>query len=432
VLALFTGAWTWAVSLFPRPMTEFWVGRLLWTLAGAAAWVGLEMVRARILGGFPFDFLGASQFKMIPLIQVASITGVYGVSFIVVWTSLSLYSAVRMLAAKPQSRFAWQPEIFPPLLVVAVLFAAGEFASRPSPAAATLRVALVQPSIPQSLIWDENANVARFQQLLELSESALTNHADVLVWPESAVPELDETTYSAITRFASQHNVWIIFNSEDFVPRPNATNEYDNDVFNAAFLVGPDGTLRSNEIYHKQKLVMFGEYVPLQWLPITRWLTPVTGSFKAGTSPVQFRMENVDATASPLICYEDMFPQMGRKAAAGGANFLINLTNDGWFGQSAEQWQHEVSSIFRTVENRIPLVRCCNNGITCWIDATGREREIFHDAGGTVYGPGTMTFDLPLQRHSPTFYTRHGDWFGWGCVGVTVLLLLSGFRKKDT
>ncbi len=432
VLALFTGAWTWAISLFPRQMTKFWAGRLLWALAGAAAWVAQEMVRARFLGGFPFDFLGESQFKMIPLIRIASVTGVYGISFVVVWTSLALYSAVRMIASKPQSRFAWQPEIFPPLLVVAILFAIGEFpASRPSPATATLRVALVQPAIPQDLIWDENANATRFQQLLQLSEAALTNHVDLLVWPESAVPELDETTYSAITNLAYEHHVWIIFSSDDAVPRPNATNEYDNDVFNAAFLAGPDGNLRFDEIYHKQKLVMFGEYVPLPWLPLTKWLTPVTGSFKAGTNAVQFEMDNVNATASPLICYEDMFPQTARKAAAGGANFLINLTNDGWFGQSAEQWQHEVSSTLRAVENGIPLVRCCNNGITCWIDATGREREIFHDTDGTVYGPGAMIFELPMQRHSPTFYTRHGDWFGWGCVGLTVLLLLSS-RVKQT
>ncbi|MGH7977853.1 MAG: apolipoprotein N-acyltransferase, partial [Limisphaerales bacterium] len=291
-------------------------------------------------------------------------------------------------------------------------------------------VALVQPAIPQNLIWDENAAAARFHQLLQLSETALTNRVDLLVWPESAVPELDETTYPAISNLARQRHLWLIFDSDDVVPRPNATNEYDNDIFNAAFLAGPDGGLRFNEIYHKQKLVMFGEYVPMAWLPLMKWLTPITGGFTAGTNAVQFEFKNLNASASPLICFEDVFPQLARKAAAGGANFLVNLTNDGWFGQSAEQWQHEVSAIFRAVENGIPLVRCCNNGITCWIDANGREREIFRDASGTVYGPGAMIFDLPLLKHSPTFYTRHGDWFGWSCLGITVALTLPGFRKK--
>lgn len=432
VLGLFTGTWTWIVSSFSRRMTEFWAGRFLWALCGAAAWVALEMIRARVLGGFPWEFLGESQFKMVPLIQIASVTGIYGVSFLVVWVSLSLYSATRMIATKPQARFAWQPEIFPPLLVLIVLCAAGEFKAGESfPATATLRVALVQPSIPQNLIWDENANAVRFQQLLQISETALTNKVDLLVWPESAVPELDQTTYPAITNLAYEHHVWIIFDSDDAVPRPDATNEYDNDVYNAAFLVGPDGVMRFDEIYHKQKLVMFGEYIPfVNWLPFTKWLTPISGGYAAGTNAVQFDLEDFNVTASPLICFEDMFPQTARKAAAGGAAFLINLTNDGWFGQSAEQWQHEVSSIARTVENGIPLVRCCNNGITCWIDATGREREIFHDAAGTVYGPGTMIFDLPLHAHSPTFYTRHGDWFGWGCAGVTVLILAARLRAR--
>jgi apolipoprotein N-acyltransferase len=434
VVALFIGTWTWAISWFPRHLREWWAGRLVWALSGAAVWVALEMVRARIFGGFPWELLGSSQFKMIPLVQVASVTGIYGVSFLLVWTSLSLYSAARMIAAKPRSRFAWQPEVFPPMLVVTILFAAGEFrANELSGAAATLRVALVQPSIPQTLIWDETANAVRFQQLLQLSEAALTNKVDLLVWPESAVPELDQTTYAAITHLAYEHHIWIIFNSDDAVPRPNATNEYDNDVFNAAFLVGPDGLLRFNQIYHKQKLVMFGEYVPLaKWLPFMQWLTPIAGGYAAGTHAVQFGLTNFNVAASPLICFEDMFPQTARKAAADGAAFLINLTNDGWFGQSAEQWQHEVSAIARAVENGIPLVRCCNNGITCWIDATGRQQEIFHDAGGTVYGRGIMIFDLPLplHGHALTFYTRHGDWFGWGCVGVTGVLILCGFYGR--
>jgi apolipoprotein N-acyltransferase len=425
-LALFAAAWVWLVANGPSRVMDFWAGRLLWALAGAASWVALEMIRARIFGGFPWDFLGASQLKMIPLIQIASVTGVYGVSFLVVWTSLSFYSAVRMVFRNPNSRFAWQPEIFPSLLVVACLFAEGELkVAEPVTTTATLRVALIQPFIPQTLIWDENANAERFQQLLRLSESALTNGVDLLVWPESAVPELDDATYSAITNLVCAHHVWLIFNADDAVPRPNATNEYDNDVFNAAFLFDPDGNFGG--VYHKQKLVMFGEYIPLvSWLPFVKWLTPIPDSYMAGDSTKEFSLGDLQATASPLICFEDLFPQVARKAAGGGADFLVNLTNDGWFGESAEQWQHEGSAVFRAVENGLPLLRCCNNGVTCWIDRTGREREIFRDENGSAYGAGAMIFDLPLQKHEPTFYTRHGDWFGWGCVGVALILL--GFK----
>ncbi len=427
VLSLFFGTWTWLVSN-QGGINRFWAGRFIWSLAGAATWVALEMIRARLLGGFPWNFLGASQSKMVPLIQIASVTGVYGISFLVVWTSLSFYSAGRMFFAMPHARFAWESEAFPPLLVVAILFAWGEIKmSKPVLTTTTIRVALVQPSIPQDLIWDESANSNRFQQLLQLSEGALTNQPDVLAWPESGVPEFDDSTYAAITNLAGGHHVWLIFNADDVIPRPNATNEYDNDYFNAAFLAGPDGRLRFKETYHKQKLVMFGEYIPLvNWLPLVKWFTPITGGYTAGSSAVTFDLENLQVTASPLICYEDMFPQTGRKAAASGADFLINLTNDGWFGQSAEQWQHEMGAIFRAVENGIPLVRCCNNGVTCWIDSNGRQREIFRDDNDSVYGAGTLIFDLPIEKHRMTFYTRYGDWFGWSCAGVALVLL--GFK----
>ena len=179
---------------------------------------------------------------------------------------------------------------------------------------------------------------------------------------------------------------------------------------------------------------MFGEYIPLSWLPIVKWLTPIPDSYKAGNSPKLFQLGNFQASASPLICFEDLFPQVGREAATGGSDFLVNLTNDGWFGQSAEQWQHEIGAIFRAVENGIPLLRCCNNGITCWVDGSGREHEIFYDENGSVYGAGAMIFDLPLQKHEPTFYTCHGDWFGWSCVGIALALLgfkLAAFKNGE-
>jgi apolipoprotein N-acyltransferase len=220
----------------------------------------------------------------------------------------------------------------------------------------------------------------------------------------------------------------MIFNADDAVPRQNATNEYDNDDFNAAFLFDPDGNCSA--IYHKQKLVIFGEYVPLaRWLPFTKYLTPITGGYKAGNVPVQFQVEGRESRVegearwiktSPLICFEDMFPQTARASVQGGTDFLVNLTNDGWFGDSAEQWQHMAGAVFRAVENGVPLVRCCNNGVTCWIDSHGALRQVFKDDTGGVYGAGTMTFDLPLpdEKPAPTFYNCHGDWFGWGCVIV--------------
>jgi apolipoprotein N-acyltransferase len=456
-MAVYFGIWTWLLA--GKIGTGGWARRNLWSLAGAAAWVALELFRSHFLGGFPWNLVGTSQYQLTPLIQIASVTGVYGVSFLVVWVSLTIFSAVRAIFSKPESRFAWQPEVFLPLLVVAVLFAVGCFQMRTPPTAATsqppLRITMIQPSVPQNLIWDTTANSNRFQELLTLTDDALTNQTDLLIWPEAALPEFDEASYVAITNLVRTHHVWMIFNADDTVWRADAKNQNDYDSFNAAFLFDPDGKLAG--IYHKRKLVIFGEYIPLvRWLPFVKWFTPITGGYEAGDKPVSFQIRGWGETpsspdskeirldgasphrtvnAAPLICFEDMFPQTARQSVRGDTDFLVNLTNDGWFGEGAEQWQQAAAAVFRAVENGVPLVRACNNGVTCWIDAHGQMRQIFKHATGGIYGVGAMTFELPLpaEKPAPTFYNRHGDWFGWGCVGITVLLLMQKFgRKKIT
>jgi len=460
-LGLYPAVWVWLVSEcgVRSVERESWSGRLLWSLMGAAVWVALEMVRARLFSGFPWNPLGASQFQLIPLIQIASVAGVYGVSFLVVWVSLSLFSAGRMIFHRPASRFAWQAETLLPLAVVAVLFAVG-FArmNGQNPPGATLRITLVQPNIPQTLIWDRNANTNRFRQLLELSGSALTNQTDLLIWPESAVPEFefDVASYSAITNLVRTHCLWLIFNAEDYVWRSGAGTNNDYDAFNAAFLFNPAG--RCAAIYHKQNLVIFGEYIPLvRWLPFIKWFTPITGSFASGDRVVPFELErrpparhepNADIpdagseTGTPgrvktatLICFEDIFPQLAREYVQDDTDFLVNLTNDGWFGDSAAQWQQAAAAVFRAVENGVPLVRSANNGLTCWVDVNGRLREISRDKTGSVYGVGAMTIELPLlhpgEKRAPTFYNRHGDWFGWLCVGVTGILFVVKIARQS-
>jgi apolipoprotein N-acyltransferase len=475
-LGLYPAVWVWLVAKCEvrSEKYESWAGRTLWSLAGAAVWVALEMVRVRLFSGFPWNPLGASQFQLIPLIQIASVVGVYGISFLVVWVSLSLFSGARMMFQRPASRFAWQMEILLPLAAIAALFAFG-FArmNGPNPPGATLRITLVQPSIPQALIWDSNANTDRFRQLLELSERALTNQTDLLIWPEAAVPEFDEASYAAITNLVRTHHLWLICNADDARWRPNAKSKDDFDVFNAAFLFNPEGHCAA--VYHKQKLVIFGEYIPLvRWLPFVKWFTPITGSFASGDRAVPFEMDwwgerpsgrsqtktdprapfgdtNVisiggspgvsprqKVTTSTLICFEDVFPELARKYAQDDTDFLVNLTNDGWFGEGAAQWQQAAAAVFRAVENSVPLVRSANNGLTCWVDVNGRLREIFRDNTGSVYGAGAMTIELPLlqpgEKRAPTFYNRHGDWFGWLCVGITGILLvikISGQRRRQ-
>ncbi len=467
-LALFVAVWVWLLA--GKIGEGDWARRTRWSLAGAAAWVALEMVRARLFGGFPWDFLGVSQYRLVPLIQIASVTGVYGVSFLVAWFSLSLFSALRAILGNPTRRFVWQAEMALPLVAVIGLYLFGYIrAERGNLPEAVLRVTLVQPSIPQTLIWNPAQNEQRFQQLLQLTEKALaegrkpgpeeqviqivnspnqnerqngtrirrpSERTDLLIWPESAVPKMvryDDETYHDVTGLARSNHVWMIISSDDAEPARNGSiNSDDADYFNGAFLVTPDGQMADS--YHKRKLVIFGEYIPLvQWLPFIKYLTPITGSFTPGDRPATFALGDGWVKAAPLICFEDTFPGAARTSAGNDVDFLVNLTNDGWFGDSAEQWQHMANAVFRAVENNLPLLRCANNGVTCWIDASGRVQKIFKDPTDSVYGAGALTVDIPVTQsgtgRAPTFYHRHGDWFGWTCVLVAVLVSL---RPKKT
>ena len=418
-------------------LAQRWARRTLWAISGAALWVSLEMLVARLFTGFPWNLLGASQYQMVPLIQIASVTGIYGVSFLVVWVSLSLLSAGLMIVLRPTTRSAWVGEIILPVVVVALVFNFGfRQLARDSAPARTLNVTLVQPSIPQTLIWDTSRDLERFHDLIHLSEQALTNRTDLLIWPEAGVPSYarwDTNIYSAITNLVRQHHVWLILGSDDLGPAAPPAPPDTYQFYNASFLVNPDGEFVAR--YLKRNLVVFGEYIPLvRWLPFVKWFTPIEGGFTPGNRPVPFFLTRPEVKTSTLICFEDTFPFLAREAADDDTDFLVNLTNNGWFGDSAAQWQHAASALFRAVENRLPLIRCSNNGLTGWMDGHGRLREVFRDAGGTIYGPGFLTAQIPLLapggKRTPTFYHEHGDWFGWTCVALTSLTLLGRILRR--
>ena len=451
-VALYPAAWVWLVAIHDSRSTihATWTGRMLWTLLGAAAWVSLEFLRGWLFSGFPWSFIGDSQFKIVPLIQIAAVTGVYGVSFLVVWFSLALFSAVQMVLKNPTRRFVWQAEIVVPMTVLVFCYVSGFiWMNREAPPEKTFRVTTIQPSVPQTLIWSSSEDTKRFSELLALSQHALTNKIDLLLWPESAVPSVDEATYQAINQFVRSNQVWLVLNADDVGFSPHATN-----FFNSAFLISPDGRWRQS--YHKRQLVIFGEYVPLaKWLPFLKWFTPITGGWTPGDQAAQFEIQSTApdissqvitlvgtngtvkpnihhlVKASPLICFEDIFPRLGRDAATDDTDFLFNLTNDGWFGESSEQWQHAAAAVFRAVENNLPLIRCANNGVTCLIDSHGRIQQLFADPSGNIHGRGAMTGEIPLATERPsTYYHRHGDWFAWSCVGLTAISLAWWSRRQ--
>ncbi len=432
-----------------------WPQRALWSALAGAAWVAMETAQGRLLSGFPWNFLGVSQYALTPLIQVAEVTGVYGVSFLVAWMSAALFCAGSRLVARltgdralgvfpgpsrppapalrprPGLLVSFRLALFtdlalPLTTLLLVTLAGGLKLVRPAPSSAELRLALIQPSIPQRLIFDPDEADTRFQRLMELSRLAAATAPDLLVWPEASLPDFSEANYRALTELVERHRLWMIFGADEAVPRESAETVPGFDFYNSAFLIAPDGRLVAS--YRKRRLVIFGEYVPLaDWLPFTTHLTPIQGSFSRGTAPETFRVGDRPVRIAPLICFEDVFPHGAREHVGADTDLLLNLTNNGWFGESAAQWQHAVAAVFRAVESGVPLVRCTNNGLTCWIDERGRVREFGLGDPADIYGPGFTVYRLPLrpagQAGPTTFYRQHGDVFGWTCVLLTVAAL---------
>ncbi|MGV3773951.1 MAG: apolipoprotein N-acyltransferase [Verrucomicrobiales bacterium] len=456
-LACYIAAWCWLVwrfvprledegnshifasdrikSLLNKPM----VWRAVWALHAAVAWVALETVQSRFLSGFPWDLYGVSQYRMIPLIQIASITGVYGVSFLLIWVAASVFLAMLQISRKPGAPWIWAMEIILPMLVVAGLIFHGVYklSHVPKPTR-SIKAALIQPSIPQTVIWDPKENKTRFNELIKLSQLALQLKPDLLVWPEASVPTMiryDEEVAQAILGLVKKNNVWAIVGSDDAEIRNRGVEGKEVvTYFNSSFAISPEGRIAG--IYKKRQLVIFGEYVPfVKYLKFLKYLSPAgENGFTPGTEPNAFKLDGLDIIASVLICFEDVFPHLARLYVDEDTDFLLNLTNNGWFGESAAQWQHAASATFRAVENDIPLVRCTNNGLTCWVERTGAMREVYFDNSKDIYKAGFKMVEVPVlgenEKRTLTFYTKYGDIFGWSCFGITAASLLPLLARK--
>ena len=416
-----------------------WRQRLGWGASCALAWVAMECLRGWVITGFPWNYLGGSQLDWTSLAMLAQFTGVLGVSLVVAWGSVG--GLLVFWRWREQDRFepALLKDLAGPAALVLVALGLGKWAlSQPlAEPRGSLKIALVQPAIPQTVLWNVNDPVSqsnRFEHMMDLSDWAVAKEPDLLVWPEASLPPfwvLNPTNVirrmEQLEKAIAEQNVWRVWGAD------TATN---NVPYNSAVLVPPeDSFLRGLEKmkwpnYAKRHLVMFGEYVPFsEQLPFLKKLAPV-GNFGRGGGEVVFDMGK--AKASVIICFEDVVPKLARLAATPEVDFLLNLTNDGWFGDSHQQWQHARTAAWRAIENRRPLVRCCNNGITGWVDEYGR----FHGVTEPVHSTGVRVVEVPLRTgpHAPTVYQRAGDWLSWASVlACGILAVRRGmYLKKDS
>ncbi|MBM3859179.1 MAG: apolipoprotein N-acyltransferase [Verrucomicrobia bacterium] len=388
---------------------------LLLAVVGTAWWVTLEWVRGKIIfGGFGWNGLGVSQHQTLPIIQIASVTGVYGVSALVCFVNFAIFFTIRRFVHlrsndEPARRLSW--ELYAAVALVCVTFVNGlKLLRGDDDAVPGLRVALIQGNIPQQVKFDPTEKPMIEERYRALTEKAALLKPDLVIWPETATPgalRYDLESYRLVSNLVALANAPLLTGTMDVV---------GSDWFNAAALVHPDGKIAG--LYHKIHLVAFGEYVPLRKiLPVMKWLTPIDGSFERGNTVSLLALGATRFGA--VICFEDTLPDLYRQFVRRGADFMVNLTNDAWFKESPAAEMHLANAVFRAVETRRPLVRCTNNGVTCVVDEFGYikpERRL------PAHQEGLLVCTVPLvSSNAHTFYVQHGDWFVAACALISSL-----------
>jgi apolipoprotein N-acyltransferase len=411
------------------------VGRLAKTFGAAGllgapwVWVALEYARAHTLFSFPWCLLGYSQQALLPFIQVASVTAVYGVSF------LLAASASLLALAAVERKTGWRRGA---LLALALLVCGswlyGRWAmSVPVRETGRITVGLVQGGIRQEDKWvPENAweNVDRH---LALSERAADRGARLLVWPESAVPFLFDHNLALASRLRSltrRRGIYLFFGNDD-LERPTLAGGDQaasrGRIFVGAKLLDPSGRITAR--YRKIHLVPFGEYVPLHSLftmggRYAAKLVQQVSDFSPGSQATTGRVDG--HVIGGYICYEAIFPDLVRRFAANGAELLVNITNDAWYGTTSAPYQHLAMAAFRAVENRRYMVRAANTGISAVVDPWGRVLERTR-----LFQAAVLVAPVPFVS-GETFYTRHGDVFARVCLAIALALLAATFRRGRT
>ena len=383
----------------------------------AAAWVALEWVRGwLIFSGFGWNALGVAMHRDLPLIQIAEFTGASGVSFLVAMcNAIALITVLRVRAEIGRIRLRPHFDFALTVGLVALVFGHGVHvlvrSQQASADTVALKVAAVQPNISQQWKFDIERWPQIFGRMQSLSDLAALTAPDVLLWPEASVPGgmlSDADTLAFVRERAAQVPAMIL--GTDDLNRGGVGEDHNSAAFIQAGGKDP-------QFYDKQQLVPFGEYLPLRPLLGGMFGDLVPGDFKPGTGSGIFVLNSPALKLAPLICFEDTRGNITRAQVKLGAHLLVNLTNDGWFGHTAELDQHMNDAVFRCIENRRPMVRCTNNGITASVDSFGRV-----DRWLEPFTQGAATRQMMIPRMPPeTFYTRNGDWFSIASAILTVL-----------
>jgi len=377
-------------------------------------WTALEYLRSTHSEyGFSWLGLGYSQFQTLPIIQMADITGVYGISWLIMLVNVGIYLAWKT-GSKPEEKNMAVRFLSVTALTFSLCWGYGSFALKQDlpENKSTLTIGLIQGNIEQFMKWNPVHQSQVINTYRDLTLEAAKSKPQLIVWPETAMPFYYQESAGGtqfIQELARQAQTPLLFGSPHRENRDGHTIHY-----NSAYLVSELGTTQNR--YDKVHLVPFGEFVPFRKLLFfVEKMVEMIGDFGRGEKAEPFKVAGYLAGVS--ICYELIFPDLIRQSVKNGAQFLVNITNDAWFGKSAASYQHMSMGALRAVENRVPIVRAANTGISGTIDANGAlrdETELFVQAA-------QITQISPRQREL-TFYSSYGDVFSGICLALTLLL----------
>jgi len=404
------------------------------------AWVGYEYLRIQFFLGYPYGILGYTQYPFLPLVRFASVAGMWGITFLVVFPSAFVARLLRGPGMVGALRRRW-PAAAAYVLVFTAAVAYGGFTKMDLSEAPTWRVALIQQNIDP---WrgDEATYEKALDVNIRLSTQALEQDPDIVVWSEtSIVPSISyHTRYRESERryriirglmeFLDGQDVSYVVGNNFREKRVLHTGEESEWSYNATFLYREAEVV---DVYKKLRLVPFSEHFPYRG--ILTWMHKIVASldvhpYDAGSEYVVF--EDGGVRFSTPICFEDSFGYLNRNFVREGADVLVNMTNDSWASSVVCEIQHTTMAVFRATENRRSMVRSTNSGITCVIDPNGR---ITHKIA--PFAEGCLVADVPVIRTETTLYTRWGDWFaylglGVGAASAVVGALLLLLRRKTS
>jgi apolipoprotein N-acyltransferase len=414
LLALYLSLYVGIVAaLIGSAVRRFGVGGIWWT---PVFWVAAEWTRGALFGGFPWTPLGSSQSTVLPVAQLAAVTGVHGISFLV---ALVGTAAAAVALTRRRVHLAAAAGVIVLLIAVTLAGSARISAHALTAVGTPMRIGLVQGNIPQDQKWDDRYRDAIISRYVNLSRNAIAAGAQVVVWPEASTPFFlnRESALSAPMRQLA---------AETRTPFVIGTDEADgSSIYNSAGVIRADGG--PGPSYRKIHLVPFGEFVPLK--KILFFIGPLVeavSDFSPGTEATVLDLGN-GVRAGVSICYESIYPDLSRAFVGRGANLLMVITNDAWFGTSSAAFQHYEMGVMRAIENGRYLVRAANTGITAAVDPYGRVL-----VRAEMFDALSVTADVRLinSTDARTIYSRTGDLIAWISTAITLVMALAARRRR--